>query len=565
MASLTRDAHITHAKRQLAPQASPTPGREAPRGTVRLDSSPRAAQIRGLQTLADASGRTAQLRDLQALADASPRAAPQRDLRALARARPPAAVIQGVGFAPPGAQNFGPQQFEPRDLPPALNAALADQYDGVTAERVFSIPVPDGTSDWLRNQAAAETSSTVHVHVRAKDWQGLGRTNLAVIETAAMSQTFFDQQHQLVGRLRDVIYAAEAQGNPGRPIRVASFKFQRQDDGALTTALVQKAVEPGISEDISDNPLLNLGDHEEVRNARAEVRANVNQTLFSAGQFQWIAAHWDSLSATHDVFIDVDFYPDRMASASGLHKDSVGETLFVNLTYDNAEAIQGAEYLADNTSQVQAGMPQAADELVLGARAHNAQAPDIIETQDLPARARTSFIDPAMWHSTPVYGRRPPEPTYRDDEVKTIAAIYQDIESNLEETLRGPARDAVDKLVNTMPLNDTYPTVEDAWNYAHTLDETQKQAAIAELKQTIATKTVTGGELKQGIRNVTPYRATRHNTPQGAAVYTPLDHKQRRKSMELQQHPERNEALRAQASQPRTFIRTWIILKPRVG
>jgi len=78
--------------------------------------------------------------------------------------------------------------------------------------------------------------------------------------------------------------------------------------------------------------------------------------------------------------------------------------VFVNLTYNNAAAGAAAEYVHDNKTAPDAALPDAAKTLVANTRAAHADDSGEVRGVDMPKHARTSFIDPAVWHSTPSTG-----------------------------------------------------------------------------------------------------------------------------------------------------------------
>jgi hypothetical protein len=64
----------------------------------------------------------------------------------------------------------------------------------------------------------------------------------------------------------------------------------------------------------------------------ADITLLVEATLKDAGQLEYLQRNFASITHTHNIIVDVDFYRDRTHSAVGFHKDSRGTTLFVNRT-----------------------------------------------------------------------------------------------------------------------------------------------------------------------------------------------------------------------------------------
>ena len=135
----------------------------------------------------------------------------------------------------------------------------------------------------------------------------------------------------------------------------------------------------------------------------------VQATLTAAGQLQYLQDNFQDINATHDIIVDVDWYRERTQSDVGFHKDSRGTTLFVNLTYNNAEAMQGASTKPDLEGQkaLEEKLPLVVrNDLDERRKSYgNPQSGEVTETEVGPY-ARLSFANPSIWHSTPLLGHR---------------------------------------------------------------------------------------------------------------------------------------------------------------
>ncbi|TXI84690.1 MAG: DUF4157 domain-containing protein [Cupriavidus sp.] len=425
------------------------------------------------------------------------------------------APVQRVRFA--NSNSFYGPQHAVLPLPADMREALGATYRGRAERQEVMIALTHAGQQWLGQHAPIPggIGALCWAEILDADWRQLGK-GLPAIEVADTTFTFFNHQASLMQDLGNK-FQHDLQASPGRPLRVASFVLQPDHNNDLaiqpTNKPIEQAVAPSITARfvVDDDALL------------ARIRENVLSTLLSAGQLQWILANWGNVSQTHDVFIDVDFYPNRTPDRGGLlHKDSVGETLFVNLTYNNPQPGASPEYVHDNLGHApyEQGFPQSAHTLLADVRRANLFGPGGIEGVDLPARGRVSFIDPAIWHATPLYGRRLELPSYGDGDNLTYAQVRDDIERNVPQERRAEAR-----------------------------------AVIAGLDGP-----VTGAQIKalyrshESLRYGTTADGTRRDT-------APLIRRRRARSVDLTHHPEHQQALQQQSQQARSFIRTWVILR----
>jgi hypothetical protein len=405
---------------------------------------------------------------------------------------------------------------------------LAAQYrhPGLHAETMISTTEGSDARAWLtEHRNPHQVGQYIWAEIGANDWADLiGEPPMPAIQIASMEQELFDQQNSLMKEL-NVIFSAHIQHHPGRPLRIASLLLVSEGDDILSEFTVKPVedavaafIEPAVYPDDVDAGVFD------------RIQANVYATLLASGQGQWIAANWESIRHTHDIFIDVDYYPDRMPDlGGGLHKDSVGETLFVNLTYNNEEEGTSPEYVVDNNYQAEfeGRMPVAANALIASARRGNRNDDGSIHGVNLPPRGRVSFIDPAVWHATPLYDHRP-QLNCADDATGNREQVREFIQAS---TFRDDIKyNAIDRL----------PDGDFTW---------------------------TGAQLKEHMRGSEQLRFGFHtnspDVPLPLIDTAPHARRPRARSVDLTNNPEHLELLQAQSQVPRSFIRTWIIIRPK--
>lgn len=420
----------------------------------------------------------------------------------------------------------------PADLPPELKTIVATQYrhPGGPIETQVSTAENSVARGWLAEQLTPEpVGEHTWADIAEDDWAGLlGHPAVPAIEISSMEQSFFDQQNELMGELNESL-SAEIADNEGRPFRIASLLIGAPVDGQLSSTFTHKVVEDAAAEFIEPAIVDDNG-------VRERIQANVYATLLASQQGQWIIANWESIGPTHDIFVDVDYYPNRTPDfGGGLHKDSVGETLFVNLTYNNTEAGASPEYVVDNDyeAQFEDRMPAAAGALIASARHGNRDDDGSIRGVSLPQRGRVSFIDPAVWHATPLYGHRP--------------------RLECADDLVVADRDQAEQLIRASPP----------------FEDTIKNQAIADLPNNGFPRN--GIWLKNHmlthVRDDEPLRfGGRTNSPDVALPIidtAPNGRRPRARSVHLAAYPESLAQLQDQRELARSFIRTWVILRPK--
>lgn len=111
------------------------------------------------------------------------------------------------------------------------------------------------------------------------------------------------------------------------------------------------------------------------------------------------------------VIVEVHYYRDRSTSQLALHKDTAGQTLFVNLNFQNNEEIAGPEFIVNpNMGQSYVDHRRTRlpgvfnDDLESANTAHGE--PNEIGMSRVPKGGVVAFVDEAIHHKTPTLGHR---------------------------------------------------------------------------------------------------------------------------------------------------------------
>jgi len=111
------------------------------------------------------------------------------------------------------------------------------------------------------------------------------------------------------------------------------------------------------------------------------------------------------------ILIEVQYYRERDMTQTGFHKDTLGETLFVNLNYHMDRTVVAPEYVI-NPAPSQAHDDQTANTLPLAFRNDLAAtrlrlaAPTTYQTGIAEPYDYVAFVDEAIHHATPYYHHR---------------------------------------------------------------------------------------------------------------------------------------------------------------
>jgi hypothetical protein len=152
----------------------------------------------------------------------------------------------------------------------------------------------------------------------------------------------------------------------------------------------QLSEEAGVQHDIVENTLLTM------------IRAGQIDYLRKAG---FVGKGWN-------VIIEVHYIRNRPASAANLHKDTLGQTLFVNLNYTNKAPMAGPEYVENpplvstHEDLLATTMPPAFMADLNDVRARSKLPTEIKSAGTLDPNSVIAFVDEAIHHSTPLAGHR---------------------------------------------------------------------------------------------------------------------------------------------------------------
>jgi hypothetical protein len=156
---------------------------------------------------------------------------------------------------------------------------------------------------------------------------------------------------------------------------------------------------------------------------RKIVQLMVN-TVIRAGQLDYLREVSLSLRGWA-ILIEVHYYYKRSKSQINFHKDTLGQTLFVNLIYMNDQEINGPEYILNPPStpahdaKTFRSLPFPFLQDLAKIRAE-LPAPTHIENSFIPRYGVVSFVDEAIHHTTPLYGHRVIRPSDIKEFLKAI-------------------------------------------------------------------------------------------------------------------------------------------------
>ncbi|HSK23215.1 MAG TPA: DUF4157 domain-containing protein [Egicoccus sp.] len=149
-----------------------------------------------------------------------------------------------------------------------------------------------------------------------------------------------------------------------------------------------------------------------VQDANAErlIIENTLTTMETAGQLAYLRESGLLQDPEWQILIEIHYYRDRLITSRLLHKDTLGQTLFVNLNFINDQEIAGPEYVlnpdrGNDPRDLAASHPGVfLDDL--DAALADTPAPDTIEATIVPANGVVAFVDEAIHHKTPLVGHR---------------------------------------------------------------------------------------------------------------------------------------------------------------
>jgi hypothetical protein len=111
------------------------------------------------------------------------------------------------------------------------------------------------------------------------------------------------------------------------------------------------------------------------------------------------------------ILVEVHFFRERDMSATGFHKDTLAETLFVNLNYHMDKAVVGPEYVVnpqvseEHEELIKTTLPASFREDLAETRKRLGE-PTEIGTGIVQPYGYVAFVDEAIHHATPHYWQR---------------------------------------------------------------------------------------------------------------------------------------------------------------
>jgi hypothetical protein len=143
---------------------------------------------------------------------------------------------------------------------------------------------------------------------------------------------------------------------------------------------------------------------------------NTLATMERAGQLDYLQKSGLLNNKDWEILVEVHYYRDRAGNQTRLHKDTLGQTLFVNLNYVNATPIQGPEFIMNpNLGGITLGksyldymrlrLPEEFIQDVEQVKAYYGE-PTEIGMSEIPAHGVVAFVDETMHHKTPTMGHR---------------------------------------------------------------------------------------------------------------------------------------------------------------
>lgn len=137
---------------------------------------------------------------------------------------------------------------------------------------------------------------------------------------------------------------------------------------------------------------------------------NTLSTMDKAGQLDYLRKS-DMIGKDWEVIIEVHYYRDRDLSQTKFHKDTRGQTLFVNLNFANTQPVAGPEYIINpatgekHEDYVANHLPTVfTDDLREAKKLHGD--PNSIGATVMPIKGVVAFVDEAIHHKTPTLGHR---------------------------------------------------------------------------------------------------------------------------------------------------------------
>lgn len=163
----------------------------------------------------------------------------------------------------------------------------------------------------------------------------------------------------------------------------------------------------------------------EVAGVQQAIVRNTLHTMIAAGQMDYLRAS-GFVGKGWKVVIEIHYYRSRAKTQANLHKDTLGQTMFVNLNYTNDKPMPGPEFVVNpplvstHEKKLEENMPEQFMEDLEQTRGMGR--PRTIETGIMPPYGVVSFVDETIHHATPLLGHR----EVRIDKVRQFLKEDQD-------------------------------------------------------------------------------------------------------------------------------------------
>jgi GNAT superfamily N-acetyltransferase len=220
------------------------------------------------------------------------------------------------------------------------------------------------------------------------------------------------------------------------------------------------------------------------RQLSSAIVENVLETLDQAGQI----AYLENLNLSRDdwvILIEVHYYYRRSQEAIVFHKDTIGDTVFVNLNFLNTQEILGPEYILnpsaelekEHTSYIGRNLPDAFMR-DLGSQRQTLSGPTKIKATKIPPKHVVSFVDELIYHATPLPRRR----TLRGGQLGELAKdkyfLWYTEASNLRAELQTSKRDTEFDIDEALVMGQKLGLSKDAVESAFAESDKRKKASI---------------------------------------------------------------------------------------
>jgi len=145
---------------------------------------------------------------------------------------------------------------------------------------------------------------------------------------------------------------------------------------------------------------------------KKDIVKNTLNTMLDAGQLQYLSlSNFGKDESTWKVVVEVHYYRERLSLNNVFHKDTMGQTLFVNLNYLNDEQILGPEYVInpmDHPTHLKQLAERLPEEFLQDRESVMSQLdePEIIEVVEIPEYGYVAFVDEIINHSSPTTKHR---------------------------------------------------------------------------------------------------------------------------------------------------------------